>query len=226
MNTEQIIQWEIEAIEEAIVSNAIELNSNNTGKEIWDILSKVPKRDKGYYIGSYLTEAQKSPQGGFVELYDSTILLPYGEIEIEKAEYEQLPEEEKSDWHLSDNKFAYMELQAVQWFFSDGRIKELEKEVMQAFPQEYEWAEILGPIQMPCWALPYLVNNDPSGLTEEEIEQVDNWVERNQDENGRATQFLQFRADYDKASFVNRPEFGLASDCEEYHIFISEEKTN
>jgi hypothetical protein len=33
--------------------------------------------------------------------------------------------------------------------------------------------------KIPAWALPMLVNADPSGLTDEDIEQVENWCDRN-----------------------------------------------
>jgi hypothetical protein len=33
--------------------------------------------------------------------------------------------------------------------------------------------------KIPAWALPMLVNADPSGLTDEEIELVDSWCDRN-----------------------------------------------
>jgi hypothetical protein len=33
--------------------------------------------------------------------------------------------------------------------------------------------------KIPTWALPMLVNADPSGLTDEDIELVENWCDRN-----------------------------------------------
>lgn len=33
--------------------------------------------------------------------------------------------------------------------------------------------------RIPTWALCYLINSDPTGLTDEEIEMVDKWYEQN-----------------------------------------------
>jgi hypothetical protein len=33
--------------------------------------------------------------------------------------------------------------------------------------------------KLPTWSLPYLVNDDPSGLTEEDINQADDWCKKN-----------------------------------------------
>ena len=33
--------------------------------------------------------------------------------------------------------------------------------------------------KIPCWSLPYLCNDDPSGLSDEEITLVDNYCQRN-----------------------------------------------
>ena len=58
---------------------------------------------------------------------------------------------------------------------------------------------------IPTWALSYLVNDDPSGLEDEDIELVDEWIKR---------EGLGFCVDVsdEEPSFTYHPAFGLGAD--------------
>ena len=60
---------------------------------------------------------------------------------------------------------------------------------------------------IPEYALSYLVNDDPSGLEEEDIKNIDEFIER--EELGACVDWGE------EASFTSRPAFGLATDCVE-----------
>jgi hypothetical protein len=63
--------------------------------------------------------------------------------------------------------------------------------------------------QIPCYALPMLVNADPSGLEDEDIKQIDDWCDKNR------VQLVCPIEDVEgdmQPYFVSKPAFGLASD--------------
>lgn len=59
--------------------------------------------------------------------------------------------------------------------------------------------------QIPSYALPYLINGDASGLTDEDIEEIDNWVQQNGISN-----VCQPEEEY--PYFCTHPAFGKAAD--------------
>ena len=75
---------------------------------------------------------------------------------------------------------------------------------------------------IPDYALPYLVNSDSTGLTEEEITTIDEWSDEMRD-NGFDPTVLTFVTEDDEhniitddeqeASFENFPAFGLPTNC-------------
>ena len=66
-------------------------------------------------------------------------------------------------------------------------------------------------MDIPTWAICYLVNGDKDGLTEEDIETVDDWWNKN-------NVILVDPIGTGDASFSSHPEFGLASDVEECFV--------
>lgn len=74
-------------------------------------------------------------------------------------------------------------------------------------------------VSFPEWALSYLVNNDPSGLNDDEIAMVDKfdkeYVEYARKINGHVVYH-----DYSERYFDHHPEFGLACDCCDLEVSI------
>jgi len=72
---------------------------------------------------------------------------------------------------------------------------------------------------MPTWSLSYLVNNDPSGLQDDEIAMVDKWQASFVPECEENDGIWLFDIDTEKEGeeweghFSHRPQFGLACDC-------------
>jgi len=68
---------------------------------------------------------------------------------------------------------------------------------------------------VPTWALSYLVNNDASGITEEDKKQVDGWRDKCIDALRAETPGASFDFFYSdqEGSFTHRPAFGLAADA-------------
>lgn len=70
---------------------------------------------------------------------------------------------------------------------------------------------------IPTWTLPYLINSDPSGLNEEEIESIEKWCRENHlsvlgtatDEEGECEPY-----------FTHYPAFGLPADVMDCHVII------
>ena len=63
-------------------------------------------------------------------------------------------------------------------------------------------------VPLPTWALCYLINGDPTGLEDDEIEMADNWCKR--------TGLCPLSTDSEEEWFEPYPEFGLAcmvTDC-------------
>lgn len=69
--------------------------------------------------------------------------------------------------------------------------------------------------RVPTWALSYLVNNDASGITEEDKSQVDGWRDKCIDALRAETPGASFDFFYSEheGSFTHRPAFGLATDA-------------
>lgn len=72
---------------------------------------------------------------------------------------------------------------------------------------------LIETVQLPTWALCYIFNNDSSGLSDDEVQQVDSWYDGY---TGGVTVALS--AD-NESSFTTSPEFGLACDCETADIW-------
>jgi hypothetical protein len=72
--------------------------------------------------------------------------------------------------------------------------------------------EAYDELRVPCYALPYLVNGDSSGLEPEDIAQGLN----------AQVIFSVGGLDSNESYFTNSPEFGLACDVEDCTILIVE----
>ena len=75
--------------------------------------------------------------------------------------------------------------------------------------------------KIPTWSLGYLINGDPTGLSEEEIQMIDNWVRSwgvenvvpIEDEDGiENTEYFSYY-----------PLFGLATDVQDCRIYTTQE---
>lgn len=60
---------------------------------------------------------------------------------------------------------------------------------------------------IPTWAIYYMMYGDDEGLTEEDKEMVDKWMER--EELGELVDVVD-----EESHFTYHPEFGLGADCE------------
>ena len=76
--------------------------------------------------------------------------------------------------------------------------------------------EYIDTINLPTWAVDYLVNGDSSGISEEDIATVDQWLE------SLDHHCVSFDFDCDGeilgTFFTQYPEFGLACECEQVDI--------
>lgn len=71
--------------------------------------------------------------------------------------------------------------------------------------------------KIPTWALCYLINSDPSGLDNEEIELIDKWCDENhisvvstaEDEQGESEPY-----------FTHYPAFGLPTDVIDCNVIV------
>ena len=71
----------------------------------------------------------------------------------------------------------------------------------------------------PQWALCYVVNNDPSGLSDEDIASVDQWLAKKSDAldlDGEEFSHFSFG---DDTGFYHYPLFGLGCDCVHWEIW-------
>jgi hypothetical protein len=69
-------------------------------------------------------------------------------------------------------------------------------------------------LNIPSYALPYLVNNDPSGLEDNEIKIIDNYMDQYYSEAKEKNGHVIFSPENDtEPGFIHFPEFGLACDC-------------
>ena len=63
--------------------------------------------------------------------------------------------------------------------------------------------ELVGEYRIPCYALSYLVNNDASGITDEDVNEIDSFIER-ENLNGCSIDVGEYN------EFDTCPAFGLA----------------
>jgi hypothetical protein len=76
-------------------------------------------------------------------------------------------------------------------------------------------------VQLPCWALSYLVNGDASGLENDEQAQVDAWAEQFYREAKSLGGYVVITEAPDgDRYFSHSPEFGLPCNCEDYQVLI------
>jgi hypothetical protein len=69
--------------------------------------------------------------------------------------------------------------------------------------------------KVPTWAMSYLVNNDATGITDEDKQQVDQWVEQTRAALKEASPGAWYEfidSCQESGSFTHRPAFGLACD--------------
>lgn len=75
-------------------------------------------------------------------------------------------------------------------------------------------------LQVPCYALSYLVNGDDSGIEAEDKRNIDDWFEQFEAEAKQVGGHVIFDAGQDEGSFTHSPEFGLACDCVSATVLI------
>lgn len=75
-------------------------------------------------------------------------------------------------------------------------------------------------LQVPSYALSYLVNGDASGLEDEDKQNIDAWFKQFKDEAKAVNGHVIFNPDTDSIGFVHCPEFGLACDCATSTVLI------
>ena len=73
---------------------------------------------------------------------------------------------------------------------------------------------------IPAYALSYLVNGDDSGLEEEDIEAIDNFMEQFHREADEIKGYIVIDVISKDPFFTHNPAFGLACDCYECNICI------
>lgn len=71
--------------------------------------------------------------------------------------------------------------------------------------------EYITAVEMPDYALPYVINGDASGYEDEEIVLIDEAISSLNDETGIKWGGLVFDYDEDSLGFSMRPFFGLGS---------------
>ena len=71
--------------------------------------------------------------------------------------------------------------------------------------------EYIETVEMPDWALSYLVNGDSSSLEQTEIDSIDALVDEYATDYGMGS--LVYNYDEDTLGFSMRPWVGLAADC-------------
>lgn len=75
--------------------------------------------------------------------------------------------------------------------------------------------EHIDSIKLPTWALCYIVNNDSSGISDEDQEQVDEWIKETfPDHIG-----LIFDQSEEGEFFTHSPPFGLACNCIQADVY-------
>lgn len=80
-----------------------------------------------------------------------------------------------------------------------------------------KYRTVLKKVPIPTWAFDYLVYDDASGLTSEDKQCVDSWVERTR-EGGRIDVCCSTKEEC--AYFCRHPAFGLPSDVEDCNVVI------
>lgn len=71
---------------------------------------------------------------------------------------------------------------------------------------------------LPVWAISYLVNADPSGLIDEDIQMVDEWVDGFKEAHPNLS-FITYDIP-EECEFYFAPAFGLACDCVEADVYV------
>lgn len=80
-----------------------------------------------------------------------------------------------------------------------------------------KYVTVLRKVPIPTWALCYLINSDDSGLSPEDKQEVDSWVERTR-EGGRID--VCCPEEGEEPYFRRYPAFGLPSDVEDCDVVI------
>lgn len=80
--------------------------------------------------------------------------------------------------------------------------------------------QLFDDLQVPCYALPYLINGDFSGLAEEDIKAIDTWYAYYANLAAKMGGSVIFENDSDSTYFTSVPEFGLPCECVDCTILI------
>lgn len=75
-------------------------------------------------------------------------------------------------------------------------------------------------LQIPSYSLPYLVNNDDSGLTDKDKSIIAKYMSQINFEAKKCNGQIIISPSDDEPSFTHCPEFGKACDCVECDILI------
>ena len=81
-----------------------------------------------------------------------------------------------------------------------------------------KYITVLKKVPIPSWALCYLINADDSGLSPEDKQEVDSWVERTR-EGGRID--VCCPEEGGESYFHRHPAFGLPSDVEDCDVIVN-----
>lgn len=79
--------------------------------------------------------------------------------------------------------------------------------------------EYIDTVEMPEYILPYLINGDASGLSEEDVKACDDALARLNDDTGQVWRGLIFDYSEETLGFSWRPFFGLGANCYTCHIY-------
>ena len=74
--------------------------------------------------------------------------------------------------------------------------------------------------RIPAWALPYLINQEVSGLSSDDFHVVEKWLRHWQNEAITLGGHLVISPLDEREFFTKYPEFGLACDCVECDIIV------
>jgi hypothetical protein len=81
--------------------------------------------------------------------------------------------------------------------------------------------KVYDELAIPSWALSYLVNNDSTGLSDQDQAQIDSFMADFEAEARGLNAHVMFADDAEGGEFfTNSPEFGLACNCVEAKILI------
>lgn len=161
---------------------------NDSWDEMQEIISKVENRDDPWFV----------TDGGL------NVILTY-ETDDDDARVFSLEAE------LRGNGDSYLGGEAIDYDFSksleenmaDLKIKLMQNGTYEKIPDEFEYVE-----DFPTWAIVYCMYNDASGLSDEDIKLVDEFME----DNGYGE--LVNSLEETKNDFNKYPAFGLACETE------------